>query len=121
MKKLIWLFVILISFCGCKKEEEESKVAVSINNASGESFKSLQVQIQGQQFNFENVSVGTTHILRVNETYRYFYVKAVTATDELVIQPIDFVGEELVKSGELNFKLKISNSNNRRILVLESY
>ena len=109
---------MLLTFflAACKKDSNTAGVTLSLTNNSTENFKSLTVNIRGEIFEFNNLSPNKTETISVKDTYRYFYAKVVTATDEIVLQPIDFVGEPLIESGNLDVSLEIKTTNGIRHL-----
>jgi hypothetical protein len=116
MKNICYLILITVFFAACKKDNNTAGVTLSLTNNSKENFKSLTVNIKGKIFEFNNLAPNKTETISVKDTYRYFYAKVVTATDEIVAQPIDFVGEKLIKSGKLDVNLEIKTNNGTRHL-----
>ncbi|TCC91588.1 hypothetical protein EZ428_07430 [Pedobacter frigiditerrae] len=116
MKNICYLMLLTIFLAACKKVNSTAGVTLSLTNNSKENFKSLTVNIRGQIFEFNNLAPSKTETISVKDTYRYFYAKVVTATDEIVAQPIDFVGEQLIKSGKVDVNLEIKTINGTRYL-----
>ena len=116
MKNFYYLMLLTVFLAACKKDNNTADVTVSLTNSSKENFKSLTVNIKGQIFEFNNLAPNQTETISVKETYRYFYAKVVTATDEIVAQPIDFVGEQLIESGKLDVNLEIKTTSGKRQL-----
>lgn len=109
---LLVLFFSFTAFIACNKG-----VSVIFKNETGKDFKTLDVNIRGQQYSFSDIKNGErTKALRVPETYGYCYARAITTTDTLVCQPIDFVGEELYTSGKLVMKLFIPGGGNEKYM-----
>ena len=116
MKSICYLMLLILFLTACKKENNTTGVTLSLTNNSKENFKSLTVNTRGQIFEFNDLAPNKTETILVKDTYKYFYAKVLTATDEIVAQPIDFVGEQLIKSGKLEVNLEIKTINGRRQL-----
>lgn len=97
-----------------------AQVSLTITNASKEDFKSLKVNIRGHEYEFKDLPAGANVKIKVDNTYHYFYAKALTSKDTLVLQPIDFVGEKLITSGKFEVKLDIKTVDNKRILNISN-
>jgi hypothetical protein len=95
MRLIFFLFAFALSSCS-------RGVLLTFQNETGRDFQSLKVNIRGQEHYFQNLKTGgKPSSIRVPATYRYCYAQAVTATDTLICQPTDFVGETLYTKGKL--------------------
>ena len=116
MKLLLFTLICfsLISF-GNKNE-----VKLSFKNDSNENFEKLEVNIRGKKYAFANLKAHKkTASINVNETYRYCFTKVITEKDTLIIQPEDFVGEELITEGSYTMKFNIISKNGKRYLIVK--
>ena len=94
--------------CSTSFTPEKSGVRIFFQNDTGQDFKKLKVDIRGTEFFFENLRQGTeTEMIKVPESYQICYAQAITDTDTLVCQPIDFVGAKLYRNGTLLMKLSL--------------
>jgi hypothetical protein len=116
MKYLIAIIIVL-AIVSCKS----GQVAVTFKNSSGETFKNFEANIRGKKFSFIDFESGQKKTVRVPETYQYFPLLIITATDTLRMQPIDYVGEHLATSGKIIMELSIvKNDNGTRRLQLKT-
>lgn len=118
MRKIIVFFFLLLSLSGFHYRPQG--VYVTFKNGSNETFKSVHVKIQGQDYFFFDLKSGkVTKPISVAKTYRYCYAEVVTEKDTLVFQPIDYVGETLHKSGRVAMDLYIfpEDGNDRDLRI----
>jgi hypothetical protein len=113
MKKIVYIIFLGLSACNSQKG-----VAVKFKNESREIFNSLEVNIFGTVHKVSNLPVNASSpSFLVDSLYRYHYAKVITATDTMVFQPIDFVGETVIKRGRVTLGLRIDTINGERRLV----
>jgi hypothetical protein len=114
MTKLSSIFLAAILFVSFAKEQPPSqgRVLVTFKNKTSQDFVKLQVNIVGREYSFSDLKKGqTTKPIRVEKSYRYCYAKAITATDTLICQPEDFVGEKLFTKGKLLMTFEIAQGD----------
>lgn len=107
--------LLLVLSSSCKAQQ----LVIKFKNKSGENFKDFQTEILGEKHLLGYFKKGTTKTIRINKSYRYCNIMAVTSNDTLKLTPIDYVGEKLYTKGKIIMKLSISqNENGKRRLLL---
>jgi hypothetical protein len=113
------LYLLLFSLLFLSAFQTKQGVKLSFKNNTPYHFKELMVNIRGAKYTFTDLKAGqSTRPIKVTGTYRYCYAKAITATDTLICQPTDFVGEKLYTSGKLQMKLQLYPGNEGRKYML---
>lgn len=95
---------ILISCDGLLKSEEELKIR--LNNVSEFNMDSVLVIFPEDEINYGNLLAGKSSEYRmVNKAYRYAYIQVKINGGLCVLQPIDYMGESLLKPGNYTYIL----------------
>ena len=104
MKQVIIPLLLMLLFASFTNRRTDVKLVFQNNTAKD--FMVLKVNVRGKEFVFKNIQQGArTTAIHVPETYRYCYAQAITATDTLICQPTDYVGEKMYHSGKFLMKL----------------
>ena len=86
-------------------------VSLRFKNETSQDFVKLTIHIVNKEYNFGPLKKGEkTKPIKVEKCYRYCYAIAITPTDTMVCQPIDYVGEKLQTEGKLMMKLQEFNN-----------
>jgi hypothetical protein len=81
-----------------------------MKNETGLGFKNFTPRIFGRAFSFDDFQNGETRKFKVEKSYRYFMLTAITGGDTMRLIPVDFVGETLYTDGKLNFTFKLATT-----------
>jgi hypothetical protein len=129
MKYLIIISSILV-FYSCNKDQvqlaseaESYEVDIRIENESGSDFESVYINTSGGSFNYGDILSGdTTNYVHFDFAYNYAYVELLVNGDTLIIQPIDYVGEEKLSEGLYTYQLDLLplGINNDTSLVMST-
>lgn len=110
MRKFLFLMVIL-TFCGCgvnDSDKDPDLVYIRVENSSPIDFKSVHVSFPGDEHTFDPVPSGKiSNYQNFEQAYRYGYIEVKAENETYVLQPIDYVGESPLKSGNYTFKLDL--------------
>ena len=112
MKNRSILFSILIlSLLGTTLACEKTNIVlIRIENATGHDITDVFVSGPEDSHQYGSVKEGEKSDYRVYQSaYRYAFSTFKIGDSEFRIQPIDFVGESLLKSGKYTYRLTISD------------
>jgi len=117
---LLWLCTCLC-LVSCKKEDVTEGVSIRIRNASTYSLENITVKTPGGQNSYGTVASGQASDYQVfSKAYSYAYVNVTVQGQELLIQPIDYVGERPLAAGRYTYVLDIvADTPNRLTLRLD--
>ncbi|WBA40146.1 hypothetical protein [Hymenobacter canadensis] len=123
MKNLLLILGLLLSCAACKKEDDATPggVSIRVRNTSPFAFESVLVNTSDGENSYGQLAAGqSTDYKSFASAYRYAYVRVLVNGQEVVWQPIDYVGEQKLADGKYTYVLGIEDLANRRIsLVLE--
>ena len=115
MYKLILAFLVCIGcFCAsCQKANdlEPQGITIRIRNASPYAFESVYVNTSGGENTYGPLAAGKSsqYLGGYTQAYRYAYVKVVINGQELVLQPIDYVGETPLSQGSYTYAIGVTD------------
>jgi hypothetical protein len=103
-------FVLLLALPGCDSPfGPQGDVAIRIANNSSFAFERVDVVFPEDEVSYGAVPAHRTTGYRGVETaYRYAYIEVVIDGEELVIQPIDYVGETPLEPGHYTYALNVT-------------
>lgn len=103
------LFALGLTFCfwSCDKTK---MVFIRVENATGHDITEVFVQGPEDEHDYGKVKAGKKSEYQLYEkAYRYAFCTFEIGDQEFRIQPIDFVGEELLKNGKYTYRLMIND------------
>ena len=112
---LLFLLVCISCLCcfSCKKnsDSEPQGVTIRIKNASPYQFESVYVNTSGGENNYGALAAGqsTPYLGGYKLAYNYAYIKVIINGEELVLQPIDYVGETPIKKGSCTYIIGVAD------------
>ena len=90
--------------------EKTNVVLIRIENSTGHDITAVFVSGPEDTHEYGNVNKGGKSDYQVYQSaYRYAFCTFKIGDSEFTIQPIDFVGESLLKNGEYTYRLTISD------------
>lgn len=99
----------------CHKEESE-EVLIRVKNNSIYQLDSVYVTSPGGSHLYGSLRAGqSSEYSAFSEAYSYAYVRVMANGQQLVWQPIDYVGETPLKAGKYTYELNVTDLANRRI------
>lgn len=109
--------LLLVSAClmsSCMRPinpEGDGPVYLQVENISKKNFDNVRVITPGGDHEYGSLKKGEASVYKsYTLAYRYGYIEAVVGSDTLIIQPIDYVGEELLEDGKHTYALDIRSS-----------
>lgn len=114
MKKISWLSGLLLvglglCFSACDKT---NMVLIRVENGTGYDITEVFVSGPEDDHQYGDLKVGEKSDYKTyEEAYRYAFCTFNIDTSQFTIQPIDFVGESLLKPGKYAYRLTISDLN----------
>ncbi|WP_299682658.1 hypothetical protein [uncultured Dokdonia sp.] len=109
MKYKICIILLAILAISCTTDQD-SEVRLRLANVSDLDYTNITIR---NGVPYENLEAGAISEYQVFESsYSYMYVQLVIDQDTLVIQPIDFVGESFVPSGDYTYEINANFENN---------
>ena len=96
-----WLLALALV---CSVYENQQGVMFRIANRSEFELQNVIVKFPSQTEEYGNIPpMGITNYRQISKAYRYAYVHALIDGNEAVLQPEDYVGEELLKPGRYTY------------------
>ncbi len=106
MKK-IYILVLTILLFNCISDNETNQVRLRVSNTSDYDYKNIIVR----NSSFNNLNSGETSAYQIFDyAYSYDFIELQIDGKTYTIQPIDFVGESKLKSGDYSYAIDASNS-----------
>lgn len=114
--------VLLFIIPGCsKKTEDKNGVQLRIENLNNATLDSLVVQNPAGRQVFYTIAPGTKSAYKVFDyIYNYAYIKAYYSNQTLVLQPIDYVGETKLETGNFTYKIYVISNFTSSFLSVEN-
>jgi hypothetical protein len=121
MRGRMWLtsFVLVLGTgCGSLVLDHDD-VEVRVRNFSTLDFDSVMVRFPRDTQRYGRVEAGrASSYAVVTEAYRYDYVEVWIGAEKYVLQPIDFVGESLLRPGRYTYGLMFEGSPPRLEFIM---
>lgn len=121
MKSLLFALLFCLGFCclSCNKSNdlEPQGVVIRVQNASTYQFETVYVNTSGGENNYGTLRAGasSSYLGGYTKAYSYAYIKVVINGEELVLQPIDYVGETPLKAGNYTYVVNVVDFAQRRL------
>jgi len=93
----------------CNSDDDDNKTNIRVLNSSDYDFCNVVISTTGE---------GRNHGEIKSKAYRYAYVSLMIDGEDLVIQPIDYVGETPLGIGYFTYHLDIEEINNKKQLSI---
>lgn len=105
-----WVLACALAALGCPDPFGlRGEVDVRVANASSFDFQRVEVHFPEDEVNYGSVAAHrSTEYRRVSKAYGYAYIEVDVGGQELRIQPIDYVGESLLRSGRYTYELNLT-------------
>ena len=104
--------VLLLGLPGCDSPLlpwSGGDVEIRIQNASSFPFERVDVVFPEDEVSYGSIRANSASAYRdVSKAYRYAYIEVEIGGEELIIQPIDYVGESLLRSGRYTYVLNVT-------------
>lgn len=111
MKKVFLLIIMAVALFGCSNDEDSTEVQIRISNASKFNFQNIIVNTSTGNVNFEDLSAGKiTKYKTFGFAYHYAFVELQIEGKTYTLQPIDYVGETLLKEGNYTYEITANDS-----------
>ncbi|HBX64711.1 MAG: hypothetical protein CL670_06845 [Balneola sp.] len=110
----LFLLVCILLIAGCDTNLFEGNEAVKIRIENNSEFEMENITVS---FPKEEVSYGTlrpgenSDFFEVKKAYRYAYLETEIDGEQAVVQPIDYVGEQLLDAGKYTYQLYVTAQN----------
>jgi hypothetical protein len=102
---MICLSLITILLCLTGSMDPEIRLA----NRSKVPIEQVRVQFPSQTEEYGTIPPkGVTEYRVVRKAYRYARIEAIVSGEEVVVQPIDYVGEKELKAGKYTYVLTVN-------------
>lgn len=84
----------------------ESEVMIRMENNSDTPFDTVLVRFPSQQESYGPLPARSrSDYRRIEKAYSYAYIKVTVGENESILQPVDFVGERLLRTGHYTYRL----------------
>jgi len=103
----------------CNSDDDDNKTNIRVLNSSDYDFCNVVISTTGEGRNHGEIKSGENTCYReYDKAYRYAYVSLMIDGEDLVIQPIDYVGETPLGIGYFTYHLDIEEINNKKQLSI---
>jgi hypothetical protein len=103
-----FLPLLLVLACGREPTADEDAVRIRIQNAGALDFTRTRVVYPEQEVQYGPVRAGTsTEYQELTKAYRYAFIEVEAGGRRYVLQPIDYVGEQLLGSGSYTYRVTV--------------
>ena len=111
MKKTMILFITIVTLLGCSKDNENNEVKIRLSNLSQYDFHNIIVNTTTGYVNFEDLNSGQkSEYKKFDKAYSYSFVELEIDGETYTLQPIDYVGETLLKNGNYTYQLDANDT-----------
>lgn len=105
---IVLILLSLIGGCNSTSTGSGDKVMIRIQNSSPYTMEEVTVGFPEEEIHYGDIRSGEkSTYMEVIEAYRYAYIETVVNEKELVLQPIDYVGESLLDPGLYTYELNL--------------
>jgi hypothetical protein len=132
MKRLWLIFIVTIFPLTCDSTEfeceqhniskcnsDDKKTNIRVFNNSDYDFCNVLISTTGEGRNHGEIKSGENTCYRTyDKAYNYAYVSLMIDGEDLVIQPIDYVGETPLGVGYFTYHLDVEEINNKKQLSI---
>ena len=107
---LVLALAIIIQFASCTDRDDDlNAINIRIKNVSNVLFE--EVTVGNTEEVHSNVAAGEfSAYLEYEEAYSYAFIQITSGEETYTLQPIDFVGEEVLPIGLYTYELNISET-----------
>ncbi|RXQ92203.1 hypothetical protein EO244_11680 [Ancylomarina salipaludis] len=114
MKKTLILCITIVTLFGCSKDNENNEVKIRLSNVSQYDFQNIVVNTTTGDVNFENLKSGQKSEYKdFDKAYSYAFVELEIDGKTYTLQPIDYVGETLLKNGNYTYQLDANDTDDQ--------
>ena len=86
--------------------QKDDQVQIRIKNVSSFEYSDVRVNTNGGENNYGNINSNSySEYESFDFAYRYAFVELKIGSDTFTIQPIDYVGEDPLKSGKYTYAI----------------
>ena len=111
---LIILALAIVLGSGCSDILGPDEVRIRVRNTGTVDFESTVINFSEGNEQYGALRAGQTSSYRiVGKAYSYAYVEVIAGGLRVVLQPIDYVGEETLKDGDYTYELSIAPLTNQ--------
>ena len=105
------LFITIVTLLGCSKDNENNEVKIRLSNLSQYDFHNIIVNTTTGYVNFEDLNSGQkSEYKKFDKAYSYSFVELEIDGETYTLQPIDYVGETLLKNGNYTYQLDANDT-----------
>ena len=114
MKKYFSLLLFIFIFVSCEENDDSKEVSIRISNISQFDFTNIIVNTYNNNVAFTDLnSGGKSEYKDFEQAYRYAYIELEANGETYILQPIDYVGETLLGSGNYTYQIDIAPSSSQ--------
>ena len=117
MKKTIRSTLLVLMICcgiSCDSLLKDDQVQIRIQNISSFEYLDVRVNTNGGEQNYGSVQSNTfSEYKSFDLAYRYAFVELKIDSDTFTLQPIDYVGEEPLESGNYTYVIDASEEGGK--------
>ena len=113
MKRILALIFAINMIISCKKDKNDNQLGseIRLSNSSQHNFKNVIINTGTGEVDFGDLISGKqTEYRKFNKAYRYAFVKLEIDGKIYIIQPIDYVGENVLNDGRYTYQISFNEN-----------
>jgi hypothetical protein len=110
MKKIFSLIFLVLSFYNCTNNDDTSEVHLRLSNVSQFNYTNIVVNTSTGYVNFNDLNAQQSSVYKTFEkAYSYAFIELQIEGKTYTLQPIDYVGESLLKNGYYTYQIEAND------------
>jgi hypothetical protein len=113
------IFILFCLLFGACEKNDAGPLLLRIRNNSPYHFDQVYVSTGSGSHQYGSLaSTGTSEYKKFRYIYEYGYIKLTINGQEVVEQPIDYVGEKKYRSGKYTYSISVTSIQDNRLRIL---
>ena len=116
MNNILIFFISIASLSGCTFDDENSlsHVKIRLSNVSQFDFLNIIVNTGSGNVHFKNLRSGLNSEYKLfDKAYSYAFIELEIEGETFTIQPVDYLGESLLRKGYYTYQLDVNDTGDR--------
>jgi len=110
MKKIFVLIFLVASFYNCSNDDDISDIHIRLSNVSQFKYQNIIVDTSTGTVNFDDLESQQLSAYQTFEkAYSYAFIQLQIDGNTYTFQPIDYVGESLLKNGYYTYQIEAND------------
>lgn len=111
MKKIFISIILFTSIFSCTNDDDTSEANIRLSNISEFNYQNIIINTSTGYVNFDDLDAQQISSYKTfNKAYSYAFIELEIEGKTYTIQPIDYVGESLLKNGNYTYQINANLS-----------